>query len=127
MTFTSIRNASDVARFAGKMVAYLTTPENYYFVGKAYKISGVAFGRIVGIPSPWDSGEQGYNMDRILVRDGVAGNTALVNSLMKDHCKEFLMRECSQEELSEIALAIRSKHAIMEYTQDSEALKYIES
>lgn len=115
-----IRNWRDVTEFAGKVVHFNT--DIYYFLGTrqmADRYALVSFG-----VSDWIGGEVGHNMSILKNKGEVAGNRALIDSMLSHG--QLTMRLAQEEELKEVVALLDSGTMSFEYQSNSVMLKKIQ-
>lgn len=110
----------DIEPFAGRIIAYKT---DSFYIGnrncyRIYSDESIKFGYVFPRSSEWevwpeDKGGTGYNLARLLLKDGAPGNCALIDRYILK-CYLFL-RLASQEEIMKIHNAIKSEKAEFEY------------
>ena len=112
-----VRSWSDVAPFAGRVIAFKTNSDSHQFKGNQgyfLKDNSTRFGFIDTIWSCWKDEGIGYNMSMLLKPGDVSQNRLLVRSELVD----FSMRLATENELRLIDRAITAGQARIEYTNN---------
>jgi hypothetical protein len=107
-SFKIIKSWDDVTQFVGRVVAY-QTDSDYFGPTQCFTVGNTRFGYIREGHGPWgETGEEGYNMVRVLKSQALFQPCALIASELK---KNLSMRLATKEEVNLISKATTAGQA----------------